>query len=80
MFKVYQAHRQRGLAKDGKRIYPSYRTSAGRIIPPLDVAAGAEPLYDVSTDAWNGREVVQLKRFADRNYYLGKSELKYTIL
>ena len=39
---------------------------------PEDVAAGAEPLYDVSTDAWNGREVVQLKRFADRNYYLGK--------
>ena len=68
------AHRQRmrqNEANGHRRLFPSFRTNGSRIQSPPDVPSWVEPLYDENTQNYVGREVVQLKRFSDKLFYLG---------
>ena len=57
-----------------KRLYPSFKTNGGRIHSPPDVPSWVEPLYDQDTLVHAGREVIQLKRYSDKLFYLGKTK------
>ena len=59
-------------ANGNRRIFPSFRTNGSRIQSPPDVPSWVEPLYDQNNQFYVGREVVQLKRFSDKAFYLGK--------
>ena len=68
------SHRTKNRQNDSggqRRIYPSFRTMAGQIIPPEDVPSHASPMFSGETQQWFGREITQLKRSHDLSFYTG---------
>ena len=79
VYAAYVAHRQKdrtGYSEHGgaRRLYPSFKTTGGQIIPPEDVSETAVPIFDVNNQIWAGREVTQLKR-DDPRYYTGRFDV-----
>ena len=73
VYNAYHAHRLRSRSNSpggGKRLYPSFRTSGSKIVPPLDVPSSACPIFNNETLRWVGKEVTQYRR-PDFDYYVG---------
>ena len=80
VYNAYQTHRRRSRSNSpggSQRLYPSFRTNGGQIVPPLDVPSSADPLFNNDNLRWAGHEVTQLRRSGEQNFYVGKSKLTY---
>ena len=78
VYDAYLSHRQKGRSSSpggGRRIYPAFRTSGNRIVPPEDVPSSSEPIFNNDNLKWSGRDVTCMKRTGDLNYYLGMYNL-----
>ena len=62
-----------GQRPDGqkRRIYPSFRTTGGQIIPPEDVPDISTPVFVNTNRQWAGRQVTQLRRGEETEFYTG---------
>ena len=74
VYGAYQTHRQRSRTNSpggGRRLYPSFRTNARQIVPPLDVPSSTNPIFNNENLRWAGHEVTQLRRSGEQDYYVG---------
>ena len=77
MYNAYQNHRRRSRSSSPggtQRLYPTFRTNAGQIIPPLDVSSSTDPIFNNENLRWAGKEVTQLRRSGEQSYYIRKLE------
>ena len=75
VYDAYLTHRQRGRSNSpggSRRLYPTFRTNGGRIVPPEDVPSSSSPMFNNGNMKWAGHEVTQLRRSGDQTYYIGK--------
>ena len=74
-YNAYLAHRRpnrTNVPGGRRRMYPSFRTNALRIIAPDDVPSWVDPIFEGSNRIWVGQEVTQLRRYQDEALYLGR--------
>ena len=74
VYQAYLAHRRKNRPNEpggARRLYPSFKTSGGQIIPPDDVMELAIPIFSQENRHWAGREVTQLRRGGETEYYVG---------
>ena len=74
VFDAYLSHRLGQRPDPKKRIYPSFRTTGGQIIPPEDVKDISSPIFVEANRQWAGRQVTQLKRGDETEFYTGKNK------
>ena len=68
------AHRRKDrMNGNRRRLYPTFQTRAGQVIPPEDVLDHAVPIFNGHNRDWAGLEVTQLRRGDEIDFYTGKA-------
>ena len=77
VYDAYLSHRRKDRQNGpggARRLYPSFKTTGGQIVPPEDVKELAVPIYNQENRHWAGREVTQLRRGGETEFYTGNKK------
>ena len=75
VYAAYLSHRRKERFHEHgavRRLYPTFKTTGGQIVPPEDVHESAVPIFSPETQIWAGRDVTQLRRGGETEFYTGK--------